>query len=564
MTRRERKQPESRRRTGCWTCKEKHVQCTEELPRCSRCERLDLDCVRGIKLLWKEDAAQRGIHFGREGTWSKRSSKIKKPSEADLDREFHAVPTGQYMHRWLFLNSTYWDFGNEEAERPRHVDADGANNVLMSLGVSGIINNGIYTGPPLQRAIVHTPYPSTESYLLEYFIDKIGPNCSLSPFYNPYLKLVTPIASWHEPLRNTLLAIAANQRRLLGDRRYVNEAVMYKQRALTGLQTEINEKKPSFGTVATVLMLCFHDIADGCTPSWITHLRGGLQLIDLLPQSQSVGEIKQIKQFFVMYFVAHEIMARTAVEDTSSEESGSFDWLDDDNLEEIDVLMGCSRGLMTLIRQIAELSVKKSKITKNRPLTPDETTHFSTCRDKLEASLQVVRQVLPSYASQQEELLRIAETKRLSAMLYLRERLGNPSTASTILHPLLTISLSPRTSCSAHPATTPHNPIISGAIETSSSACKSRLISAIISLIDTLPDTPTLLWPLFIVGNVGLDDEVHRRFVLERLQSIQKVRNLGSVRRAREVVESAYRARDLDHPRGKIWGDQRSGMISLA
>lgn len=84
------------------------------------------------------------------------------------------------------------------------------------------------------------------------------------------------------------------------------------------------------------------------------------------------------------------------------------------------------------------------------------------------------------------------------------------------------------------------------------------------SLISTLPDSPTLLWPLFIIGNVDVDEDGHRRFILERLESIQKTRNLGSIRRARMVVESAYRAKDLDHPRGKVWGNEGNGIISLA
>lgn len=43
------------------------MQCTEEKPSCKRCERLGLQCVRGIRLLFREDAIERGIHFGREG-----------------------------------------------------------------------------------------------------------------------------------------------------------------------------------------------------------------------------------------------------------------------------------------------------------------------------------------------------------------------------------------------------------------------------------------------------------------------------------------------------------------
>lgn len=49
---------------------EKHVQCTEQKPTCSRCERLNLRCEYGLRLLWREDAAQRGICLGRKGQYA--------------------------------------------------------------------------------------------------------------------------------------------------------------------------------------------------------------------------------------------------------------------------------------------------------------------------------------------------------------------------------------------------------------------------------------------------------------------------------------------------------------
>ncbi|EGE78939.2 hypothetical protein BDDG_01876 [Blastomyces dermatitidis ATCC 18188] len=451
MTRRERKQPESRRRTGCWRCKEKHVQCTEEWPVCSRCERLNLHCVRGLKLLRREDAAQRGIRFGREGTWSKGSSKAVTPTKVEIGHEFQPVS-----------------------------------------------------------------------------IDHTG--------FNPYLSLVTPLAlnyqQPHEPLRNILLAIAANQRHLLGDSTYEREAFLFKQKALHGLQNETNHRKPSAGAVAT--------ITDGCTPSWTTHLRGGLQLMEMFPHQmcENPSEVPQ---------VAHS-------------------WLDDDDLEEIDVLMGCSRGLMTLINKISTLGAKKSKAMKTHQLTLQEISNFNTARIDIEAELRVLHQKLPSYASLQEDLLRIAETKRLAAILYLRERLGSP-TGLCYFYPVE--KFSPHqdhkhkhnnsiNSPLSHQATT------LSVVETSPSGFKARIVNMIISLMENLPDSPTLLWPLFIVGTVGLDDEAHRRFVLDRLTSIQKTRNLGSVRRACMVVECAYRAKDIHFPRGKVWGDEGPGVISLA
>lgn len=74
-------------------------------------------------------------------------------------------------------------------------------------------------------------------------------------------------------------------------------------------------------------------ITDGCSPSWMAHLRGGLQLIELV--SSKTTESYLLKKFFVMYFVAHDIMGRTASEDPSMTEPSGYGWLEDDDMEEV-------------------------------------------------------------------------------------------------------------------------------------------------------------------------------------------------------------------------------------
>lgn len=74
----------------------------------------------------------------------------------------------------------------------------------------------------------------------------------------------------------------------------------------------------------------------------------------------------------------------------------------------------------------------------------------------------------------------------------------------------------------------------------------------------------TLLWPLFVLGNAGLDNEEHRRFVLDRLTDIQKTRNLGSIRRATMAVKHAFTRRDLCHPCERPWDHKKYQYLSLA
>ena len=129
-------------------------------------------------------------------------------------------------------------------------------------------------------------------------------------------------------------------------------------------------------------------------------------------------------------------------------------------------------------------------------------------------------------------LIKIAETKRLAALLYLHER------RATMDIPELLYS-APRRG-------------------------RPGLVSSIINLVSSLPTSATLLWPLFILGKSGLENEEHRRFVLDRLDDMQKSRNLGSIRRARMAVKRAFQTKDLDLPAGQEWSDDGFAFLSLA
>jgi len=115
----------------------------------------------------------------------------------------------------------------------------------------------------LEKRSLGSPFSQfryTERYLLDYFVHGIGPTCSLSRSNNPYMSLI-PLLS-HTTLRNTLLAVSANQLSLLGNAVCSREDYKYKDRALKGLQNDLTISTLEFGTVASILMMCFHDV--GC------------------------------------------------------------------------------------------------------------------------------------------------------------------------------------------------------------------------------------------------------------------------------------------------------------
>ena len=92
-------------------------------------------------------------------------------------------------------------------------------------------------------------------------------------------------------------------------------------------------------------------------------------LLDRIAQ----GESSQIRDrnllsFLRMYFVAHDIMSRTACDEDIL--NHSYQWAEDTDIDEIDVLMGCSRRLMNMVREISVLAgLAKSVSQSSPPLT---------------------------------------------------------------------------------------------------------------------------------------------------------------------------------------------------
>ncbi|KAL4948856.1 fungal-specific transcription factor domain-containing protein [Aspergillus filifer] len=544
-------------RTGCLQCKEKHLRCTEEQPRCRRCETLGLPCKRGLKLTFREDAIQRGLAFGREGLWTKRPS-----SKTQKSAVFRPIPLNPYINRWIFLDVAIDDFQGRQQATEAGLESDNLSEHKFLPTTSFLIPS--YLIHPLHA------FPESDAYLLDYFIQGISPSCSLSPSHNPYISLVIPLSFSSNTLRSALLAVAANQLCLLGRPELRQEACYYKDKALQGLRRQIAVKSHDEETVATVLMLCFQDISDGCAPSWLTHLRGGMQLLDC--DGSIYRASPSLWGFFRMYFVAHDIMSRTATDawDDDIDHSSQL-WAEGDDLDEIDVLMGCSRSLMTLIHRISTLASAKNKILQNRPLAAFEAEYYSTAATELHQALITLHQTLPAHSPDRGDLKQIAHIKCLAAQLYLIERLGSPST--TPQHNML----------QHHSQTAFHYP------------SKAVLIKSLIASITALTDQSTsattnkpngqntnlatLLWPLFILGNASLENEEHRRFVLDRLLGIQKARNLGSVRRTVEAVKYIFGMGGLSLDLGSSagnggvggrgregvgWGCERWKGISLA
>lgn len=176
-----------------------------------------------------------------------------------------------------------------------------------------------------------------------------------------------------------------------------------------------------------------------------------------------------------MYFVAHDNMSRTACEEDIVGQV--YEWAPNEALHEIDVLMGLLKRANEPDKKISALASQLNQVRSTTPLisfyadqakllqinaaTNLELAALAASRDSIERILHSLHQTLPKSTSDSTQLPSIAETKRLTALLFLHERLGH-------LPDLVRTPATPAPS-------------------------KSHIIFRIIALIKTLPNSPTLL-----------------------------------------------------------------------
>lgn len=194
----------------------------------------------------------------------------------------------------------------------------------------------------------------------------------------------------------------------------------------------------------------------------------------------------------------------------------------------VDSLLGCSHELISLISDISNLSSELEVRSSMFSVPPSNATTDSQHgpldslqirRNEIERRLYNLEQHLPLTApdladpGSLEELGYIAEARRLSALIYLYFRVDYVPPGSPPIDRLTqqVLALIPKISLRSH----------------------------------------VLLWTLFIVGVMGIgesDGDADRKFILERLVSLQHTRELENVRIARQVVEAVWKIRDLRGP----------------
>jgi len=213
-----------------------------------------------------------------EGKWSKKTK--TKISRSEPGARYQPIDLKPYVGMWVFLNASKDNFqksshrndiGDEE-----HVVVDREDESPLALQneeLEMVISQpdemlSIDEYLSIERSSMTcrisfdklSDFSSIEGNLFSYFVNSIGPSCSLSPSQNPYLAYLTPMSFQFPALRDALIAASANQLRLLNDNRFEQEAFSYKNKAIRAVQRAIDAEEIDVGIVATVLMLCFYDV----------------------------------------------------------------------------------------------------------------------------------------------------------------------------------------------------------------------------------------------------------------------------------------------------------------
>ena len=430
---------------------------------------------------------------------------------------------------------------DRDEENPEEHDegGSGTDSELSPLEIENLQCSSIFKEPSL----IPLSESSAETILFDFFVTYICPGLSHSTKENPYWEFIVPLSLTSVSLFYALLSWAANGASLAnptGREVYNITSARYKVRALRELRKEIASTQGDWLTasdkwapvLATVIMLSCNDITEVCSQAWLTHLKAARVLCSMAwPKNLGVNMSDKFRRFCIMWFVSHDIMSRTAwIQETLFDPT---EWFASDDETEIDPMIACSRGLIHQVSAIGTLMMDLRRAKKKLPLDDnsldDEDNLFQGRRNAIETALRDLRQELPTNYSDcgsAEELLRVAESKRLCALIYLY----------TCIDTALPSSL-----------------VIQG------------LTSKVIGILTKLQPKPSITFTLFVVGTLGVRNEDDRRTVLEKFNELIETRWLASIVRARDVVTDVWLDRDL----GKCgsWEDlveTKSRLLSLA
>ena len=366
------------------------------------------------------------------------------------------------------------------------------------------------------------------------------------------------------------MAISASQLYILGKPEFYSPSCTYRQKALRSLRLQTTmieygafDQSLEAQILATVMAMVFLDVSaflrapqqppspprlmiflqilSDCSASWVVHSNfARAQILRLRQDHASLDEdLEALLNFVGGYIVVHEVYAHTAWNATctdssysssssspssssSSSSSGPVTTMcDDSNLQ---TLTGCSTEFFQILADVNTLAADQARYSHYSYADPSLMASLENRRHGLERQLRdcashvdvdfenIGEQDIP-------EKLFTLEMKRLTGLLHLYSRIDHlgPYDASV-----------------------------------------SNLAAQILRLVAKVPTRSNIiLWPLFMVATLGLgphcDEE--RAFILQKIDSLQREREMRYIKKARRIITEVWKVRDLKEAETRMgWG----------
>ncbi|PLN81751.1 C6 zinc finger domain protein [Aspergillus taichungensis] len=524
----------TRSRGSCKECRASRVRCDTKKPACTRCRERGLTCSTDLVLKWESDFASRGLAFGRAGVWRKDGSTPSPPASSTLGGDEHAWCVLPHIEKWGFVNSGVGAFERRDWVNVVACEDEVEeilNPVSDSKGLDRRLRKALSTqlSSPAPSLVLFPQVSAPSGHLFEYYVQQVCPRTTASSKKpSPFASIILPFClSASSTLFSAIQALGACHRsRFDGSYRMVG--LRHKAAALKGLRQRLaTASVASWATdpelLAVMVMLCLYEIVDNCSRQWTVHLKGAKDFIRLrrrrqqktLPKSHDAQD--SVSAFAELFFAFQDVMGRTAC----GEEVlfGSDYWAE--NERTIDLWMGCSPELASILSYITELSRTR------RQLDSDSArAQFSLRAASLGTKLETLVQEVPN--GEDNTLQSAAEMKRLAAVLYLHCAL-----------------------CGASPTT----PLVASYVR--------RILRLVSDLLDS-GSFVSMTWPVFVAA-VELDpaqDELWpeysqhaaaygRPLVLRALATMAES-TVSNVTRTRAVIAKVWQARDGDMAKGPL------------
>ncbi|PWY70913.1 C6 zinc finger domain protein [Aspergillus heteromorphus CBS 117.55] len=539
----------TRSRSGCKECRASRVRCDLTKPTCTRCIERGLVCSTQLVLKWESEFTSRGLAFGRAGVWSKARaaggpSKASSAAPVLDEQEWCPLPL---IEAWGFVNS-----GVSTFEQPYEVNVacDELNAVVLrkrpwrddwfdeSSGWSLSMDIPDCSPVPLLSPPLAPPlslFPSlsdsNQGVLFDYYLQQVCPRTTASKLSSPFVSIILPFCMSASPIMFKAIQALGACHWSRFDSTYSIIGLRLKSEALRGLRhrlategSEVCSADPE--VLAIMMMLCLYEIVDNCDQRWTIHLKGAKELIRLRRQQQALsrphGGQDPVSAFAELFFAFQDVMGRTAC----GEEVlfGSDYW--QENERNIDLWMGCSPELVSILSSITELSRTRRHLLTSTPAARTTFSHRAvTLAHRLENLVQDIDD-----DEDDSSLQSAAELKRLAAVLYLH--------------------------CALYGAS-PSTPLVVAYVR--------RILRLVSDLLDS-GSLVSMTWPVFVAaveldplhdevwrGSTGDEVEVvyGRPLVLRALAAMAES-SVSNVARTRAVIVKVWQARDSDMLKGSV------------